>query len=205
MPISSEAPPGGAIEDMPEPFASAVRPASRAWAIASLTASWLAGFTSAGVSTSNWKDIVPTRPSSDSGSSARAFASASAFGVPSLTAWSTIVFSWSGAAVAGLASGASAGTCGPSVRSATRASTAFEYVGSARVCPSGAATTTVTVAWSKASWDSGKSSAWRSAAFSDGMPGMENASVIGLDIVAATAPTASMATSQPARKKGHRR
>ena len=39
----------------------------------------------------------------------------------------------------------------------------------------------------------------------EGMPGIENASVIGLDIVAATVPTASMATSQPARKKGHRR
>jgi len=34
---------------------------------------------------------------------------------------------------------------------------------------------------------------------------MENASVIGLDIVAATAPTAMTATSQPARTRGQRR
>ena len=61
------------------------------------------------------------------------------------------------------------------------------------------------VAWSKASAEPGNSSACRSAAFSDGMPGMENASVIGLDMVAATVPTASIATSQPAMKNGHRR
>ena len=95
---------------MPEPFASAVSPASRAAAIASLTASWLAGFTSVGVSTSKSKVMVPTRPSSDSGSRARASASASARGVPDSTARSTIAFSCSGAATAGLASAASAGT-----------------------------------------------------------------------------------------------
>ena len=36
--------------------------------------------------------------------------------------------------------------------------------GSDSVSPSGAATTTLTVAWSKASWACGKSSCWRSAA-----------------------------------------
>jgi hypothetical protein len=85
------------------------------------------------------------------------------------------------------------------------ASTASEYAGSSSRCPSGAATTTVTPAWSKASTEPGKSSACRSAAFSDGMPGMEKASVIGLDMVAAIAPTPTMATSQAARKSGQRR
>ncbi len=145
MPISSEAPPGGAIEDMPDPFASAVRPAVRAPASASLTASWVAGSTSVVVSTSRSKVRVPTRPSSDNGSSARASASAWARGVPESTAWSTIVRSCSGAVTAGLVSWASAGICGPSARSVIRASTASEYAGSASVCPSGAATTTVTV------------------------------------------------------------
>ena len=51
----------------------------------------------------------------------------------------------------------------------------------------------------------GNSSAWRSAAFSDAMPGMENELLIGLDMVAATVPMPTMMTSQAVRKIGQRR
>ena len=71
--------------------------------------------------------------------------------------------------------------------------------------PSGAATTTLTVAWSKASCAPGKSSDWRSAASSEGMPGIEKLSVVGLAKVAAKPPTAIISTNQPAMKIGQRR
>ena len=204
-PMSSELPPSSIIPTEPEPLASTVRPASRPCSITSWSASIVAGSTSATVSTSKSQVMVPTRPSSESVAKARASACATSAGVPLSTACWTIWSTCSGPAVAGLARAGSAGICGSCPRSATRSSTALEYVGSVRSWPSGAATTTFTVAWSKASTAPGKSSACRSAAFSDGMPGIENASVIGLDSVAATVPTVSIAISQAARKRGQRR
>ena len=70
MPMSSEAPPPISWVCEPEPLASTVRPASRAWSMALVSASIVAGSTSATVSTSKVKSMVPTRPSSDSGESA---------------------------------------------------------------------------------------------------------------------------------------
>ena len=77
MPMSSEAPPPISWVCEPEPLASTVRPASRAWSMASVRASIVAALTSATVSTSKVKLIVPTRPSADSGESASALACAS--------------------------------------------------------------------------------------------------------------------------------
>ena len=71
--------------------------------------------------------------------------------------------------------------------------------------PSGAATTTLTLASSNASSASGNSSCWRSAASSDGMPGIVNSSDIGLENAAATLPSTTAKISQPAMKSGHRR
>ena len=85
MPISSDVPPGASIELMPEPLASATRPASRAEARASLIASWVATSTSVLVSTSRSKLISPTRPSSDSVLIASASLSTSAGGPRSLS------------------------------------------------------------------------------------------------------------------------
>ena len=72
IPISSDAPPGGANSPMPWPLASTVSPESRASAMASLTASWVAGSTSVTVSTSRAKEMMPIRPSSESGAIAAA-------------------------------------------------------------------------------------------------------------------------------------
>ena len=201
-PMSSELPPSSIMPTEPEPLASTTRPAARPSAITSWSASMVAGSTSATVSTSKSQVMVPTRPSSERVAKAWALASATSVGVPLSTACWTIWSCCSGPAVAGLARAGSAGICGSCSRSATRSSTAPEYAGSVSACPSGAATTTLTVAWSKASTAPGKSSACRSAAFSDGMPGIENASVIGLDRVPATVPTAIIAISQAARKRG---
>ena len=55
MPMSSEAPPPISWVCEPEPLASTVRPASRAWSMASVRASMVAGSTSATVSTSKVK------------------------------------------------------------------------------------------------------------------------------------------------------
>ncbi len=74
---------------MPEPLASTVRPASRAWSMVSVSASMVAGLTSATVSTSKCEVMVPTRPSSDSGESAWALAFASDGGVPLCSAASS--------------------------------------------------------------------------------------------------------------------
>ena len=79
------------------------------------------------------------------------------------------------------------------------------FAGSASFWPSGAATTTVALAWSNASPDSGKSSCWSSCACSEGMPGIENESTIGLEMVVATPPMPTRAISQAAMKYGQRR
>ena len=205
MPISSEEPCVSVSTSVPEPLASTVSPPARAWSMASSSASWVLGSTSATVSTSYSKPMMPTRPSEDSGLSAAAFALAMLGGVPLCRADPSICWRCESAASTGLAMGALSATWGRPRRSATRESTALAYVGSSRVCGSGAATTTFTVAWSKASTEPGNSSVCMSAAFSDGMPGMENESVIGLDMVAAKVPTASIATIQPAMNSGHRR
>ena len=205
MPISSDSPPGGAKLCMPWPLTSASRPSSRASSSAARTASWVAGSTSVTVSTSKAKEMSPTRPSSLSGESVSAFATASARGVPAFTPAFTIASTWAGPATPGLASAGSAGTSSTAWRSATRASTAFEGPGSVSVWPCGAATTTLTVAWSKASCACGNSSCCRSAASSEGMPGMEKVSVVGLASVAAAVPTTITATSQRAITIGQRR
>ena len=98
-----------------------------------------------------------------------------------------------------------AGICGPALSSAIRASTWAETAGSASVLPSGAATTTVALGRSKASPVPGKSSCCRVCACSDGMPGIENESIIGLEIEVATPPMVTSAMSQAAMKYGQRR
>ena len=125
---------------MPEPLASTVRPASRAWSMSVGRARrWWRARRRRRCRRRSVKLMVPTRPSADSGESASALASASAGGRAALlggrrgSAW-----------LLGLGRvdrvgqrARPAGICGRSPRSATRASTAFEYVGSSRVWPFG--------------------------------------------------------------------
>ena len=210
MPISSDLPPSSGWAVVPEPFASTVRPSARASAIVSLSFSMVAGFTSATVSTSKFQLIVPTRPSWESGDSAWAFAFAVAASPPDCWTALIICFCWAAAASTGLAGAGLAwslpsGICGSAESSLTRLSTAALCWLSASCSPFGAATTTFTEAWSKASAEPGNSSDWRAAARSDGMPGIENASLIGLDSVPATVATPIMATSHAAMNIGQRR
>ena len=86
-----------------------------------------------------------------------------------------------------------------------RSSTTAAFPGSARVSPSGACTTTLTLAWSKALVAPGKSSAWRSAACSEGMPGMVKLSDIGLEKAAARPMITASTTTHAAMKNGQRR
>ena len=97
------------------------------------------------------------------------------------------------------------GICGTVRRSAIRWSTWSAYFASRRVCPAGAATTTVALAWSWASVVSANSSFCRSCAFSEGMPGIEKLSTIGSEIAPDSAAKPTSATSQAAMKTGHRR
>ena len=204
MPISSEEPPSSGTPTEPAPLASTCRPSTLARSMVSSSASMVAGSTSATVSTSKSQVIVPTRPSALSGDRAAASASAAARGVPLSTAAPTSCSSWAAAASTGSVSGVS-GICGSCSRSATRSSTCAATAGSDSVRPSGAATTTWTVARSKASTAPGKSSDCRSAARSEGMPGIEKESDIGLAKPAARAPTPIRATSQAATNTGQRR
>ena len=166
----------------------------------------VAGSTSATVSTSKVKLMVPVRPSSDSGREGVGV------GLRVRRRRAALLGGLEDLLGLGLGRGDRVGQrarpaaiCGRSPRSATRVSTAFELAGSESVVPFGAWTTTVTEAWSRASAEPGNSSDWRSAAFSDGMPGMVNASLMGLEKPAAMVMTAMSSTSQPAMKNGQRR
>ena len=198
MPISSDLPPTAGWACVPEPLASTVRPSARASAIVSLSVSMVAGLTSATVSTSKFQLIVPTRPSCGERRERPGRWPSLDGGVPLLALPSIICCVCGAAASTGLASGGVVGhlrQCGE-VRDE-----GVDGLGLGRLVelwPFGAATTTFTEAWSKASADPGNSSDWRSAAFSEGMPGIEKASLIGLDRVAATVATAIMA---PARRR----
>ena len=211
MPISSDVPPtSGTAPVMPAPLASTCSPPSRASAMTSLVFSTVPGSTSATVSTSKFHVIVPTRPSSVSGESAAASALAASTSPPDFFAAPTTCARCAGAASTGLTGAGSVGSLpsgiwGSAARSATSASTCLRFCGSESFSPFGAATTTLTEAWSKASVAFGKSSACRSAARSEGMPGIEKESLIGFDMVAATVPTPAIAISQAARNSGQRR
>ena len=124
-PSSSEVPPGCSMFCMPAPLASTERPLSRASAMMSRIASWVAGSTSIGVSTSKFQVMVPTRPSSDSGRIALALAMASARGVPFCCASARSRVPSRFAVSTGFSGPPSPGICGAWFRSATSSSTAW--------------------------------------------------------------------------------
>ena len=154
------APPGSRHRCMPEPLASTVQAGCRGpGPCASVErVDGVAGFdVGDGVDVEAEGDGADPAVLGQRAAAPAAFASACAGGVPLCTAASThLLRAGRRRPATGLASGASSAICGRRPRSATRSSTAFEYAGSASVWPSGAATTTLTVAWSKASPELGE-------------------------------------------------
>ena len=189
MPISSDLPPISGIAGGPGPVGlHRAGPGRGTRPSCPSSDSIVVGLTSATVSTSKSQVIVPTRPSSrqrrDRG---RVGVGLVARSLPdSPRASDELRRCRSAAASTGLAGavGAPSGIWGAPTRSSTRASTSAWCTRGPRACwPSGAATTTLTEAWSNASGAPGEELGLEvGCAFSEGMPGIENASLIGLEI-----------------------
>ena len=157
-------------------------------------------------STSKFHEIVPMRPSFDSGDRAWAFASACSFVMPCFIDCATSCLLCICAATTGFAmvcASAPFGICGALCNFLTSASIWPLYGCSESVWPAGAFRTIWPLTCLSAALASGKSSFCISAALSDGMPGMVNSLDIGLLLAAAKPPTARIAMSQPTRKNGH--
>ncbi len=215
MPMSSADAPPCSMTCIAGPDTSTVRPASRAVSMRSRTSSCISGVTSSCEGSSKVKEIVPMRPSSDSGVAEAIWATAAASaatrsnGWPAAVAWdsasSMLAVTWASRPAApstGLTT--SSTTVSSEPRSVTRVFTASAYGSSASVSPSGAATTIVADGASTAA-ESGNSSCWSSAVSTDSTPGIEKVFDIGLDSSPAPAPRVTRAMTHAARKIGQRR